>query len=152
MFFLETSIILKTTVLLRKICSNPHQTPLTLTSEPSGRHERKIFLNQVHKQHSVSVTISKSQKRYICLSSYHNPPQFSACIGHGKIYFFIYTTWHSKQIKHANAYFNNRRRRRRNGKFGLTCIITCIINRSLRNGDSNSYTALLSSSLGIILA
>ena len=30
-------------------------------------------------------------------------------------------------------------------------IIACIINLSLRNGDSNLYTALLSSSLGIIL-
>ena len=63
MFFLETSIILKTAVLLRKICSNPQQTPLTLTSEPRGRHERKIFLNQVHKQHLVSVTITKSKKK-----------------------------------------------------------------------------------------
>lgn len=30
-------------------------------------------------------------------------------------------------------------------------IITCIINLSLRNGDSNLWTALLSSSMGIML-
>jgi hypothetical protein len=30
-------------------------------------------------------------------------------------------------------------------------IITCILNLSLRNGDSNLWTALLSSSLGILL-
>ena len=32
-----------------------------------------------------------------------------------------------------------------------TIIITCIINLSLKNGDSNLWTALLSSSIGYIL-